>query len=640
LAIHLVAGLLLWGILRRTWPSAVVGGPPAESKPRGDTILIPRAEWLAAVAALIWIVHPLQTESVTYLVQRTESLMGLFYLLTLYCLLRGTQAGGGRRTTAWFAGAVAACATGLACKEVMVTAPLIVLLFDRTFLAGSFREIARRRPGLYIGLAATWIVLAFLMAGSPRSASVGFTHGVSAFEYAENQCIAIVTYLKLAFWPRPLLIDYGVPIALSPGETAPYAAVLAILLLATVVTLKFRPSIGFLGVWFFVILAPTSSFVPIISEVAAERRMYLPLAAVVVLAVVVGDRLIDRVSKRLSLHGTQRGWAKALFVAIVAGLLGSATIRRNAEYRDALGMWTDLLAVRPNSARAYANLGLIHTMADRPAEALVAFQQVLRLGPDDLATRANLGKTLAALGRYDEAVVEYKKALAMAPEDQVLRCSLGNALEAINKTDAALQCYREVLKIEPDNMMAEGGIAACLQKKGDFEAAAEACRAVLAKEAKNLETRCRLASCLVRQGRANEAIVECRKNLAVDRQHAPSWHTMGNALASAGQKTEALDAFRQALRLDPKNAETRCNIGIILGQLGRTDEAMARHVETLQMFPRHVTTRLDLARLLEQQGRLSEAAAAYSEVLRIEPGHAAARAALDRLRSRPGARGS
>ena len=104
----------------------------------------------------------------------------------------------------------------------MVTAPLMVLLFDRIFMAGSFREIAaRRRLGFYIGLAATWGALAILVAGNPRSASVGFSHGVSAFEYAENQCIAILTYLKLVVWPHPLLLDYGIPVALSPGQGRP-----------------------------------------------------------------------------------------------------------------------------------------------------------------------------------------------------------------------------------------------------------------------------------------------------------------------------------------------------------------------------------------------------------------------------------
>ena len=100
---------------------------------------------------------PLQTESVTYIIQRTEALVGLFYLLTLYCVIRGATS---RRSMSWYAAAVAACLLGMATKEVMATAPVIVLLYDRTFLAGSFREAWRRRYGLYLALAATWGVVA------------------------------------------------------------------------------------------------------------------------------------------------------------------------------------------------------------------------------------------------------------------------------------------------------------------------------------------------------------------------------------------------------------------------------------------------------------------------------------------------
>jgi protein O-mannosyl-transferase len=635
-AVHLAAGLVLWGILRRTWPLAVRGGADARAVERASQAR--RAKWPAAVAALIWIAHPVQTESVTYLVQRTESLMGLFYLLTLYCTIRGIQ-WAGPSATAWFVAAVVACALGMGCKEVMVTAPLVVLLYDRVFFAGSFRQIAARRLGLYVGLAATWIILAILAAGGPRSASVGFWRGVSAVGYAENQCIAIITYLKLFVWPHPLLVDYGVPRVMSIAQAAPYAAAVVVLLIATVVAFVYRPAIGFLGAWFFIILAPTSSFVPIISEVAAERRMYLPLAALAVLGVVLGDRLIDHVSRAVAVPEARRGWVKAVALAAVVGVLGTLTVRRNAEYHDAIGLWQDLLAVRPDSARAYANLGLVHTMADRPKEALGAFQRALTLGPDDMATRANLGKTLAALGRYEEAEAEYRRALEMAPEDRVLRCSLGGVLESLGRIDDAMKCYREVLSVEPGNVPAQRGLGACLQRQGEFGAAADEYRKVLAKDAKDLDGRCRLATCLVRTGRTNEAITECRANLALAPRHAPSWHTLGNALAGAGRKQEALDAYRQALSVDPGNAETRCNIGIVLGQLGQVDAAMASHAETLRLFPGHVPTRFDLGRLLEQQGRFSEAAAEFQEVLRIDPGYAAARAALDRLRARGPAAG-
>ena len=149
LAIHILAAWTLFGVMRRTLLL------PALQERFGSA-----ATPLALAAALLWTIHPLQTESVTYVIQRTESLVGLFYLLTLYCVIRGADVRPASDRPGTRAPSAASCLLGMATKEVMVTAPLIVLLYDRTFLAGSFREAWRRRCGLYLALAATWGVVA------------------------------------------------------------------------------------------------------------------------------------------------------------------------------------------------------------------------------------------------------------------------------------------------------------------------------------------------------------------------------------------------------------------------------------------------------------------------------------------------
>ncbi len=154
LAIHILAGLTLFGIVRRTLRQ------PALRERFGAV-----ANDLALATAVLWIVHPLQTESVTYLSQRAESLMGLFYLLTMYCFIRGTAS---RSAGPWFIFSIVACLLGMATKEVMVSAPLMTLLYDRTFLSGSFREAWRRRRLLYLALGGTWILLGYLVATAGR----------------------------------------------------------------------------------------------------------------------------------------------------------------------------------------------------------------------------------------------------------------------------------------------------------------------------------------------------------------------------------------------------------------------------------------------------------------------------------------
>ena len=152
LAIHILAGLTLFGVVRRTLLQ------PSLLTRFGQAALS-----LALAVAVIWTIHPLQTEAVTYIAQRAESLMGLFYLLTVYCFIRGTES---ETPGIWYKLSVAACLLGMASKEVMISAPLMVLLYDRTFVGGSFRQAWERRRPLYMGLFGTWLLLGYLVVGT------------------------------------------------------------------------------------------------------------------------------------------------------------------------------------------------------------------------------------------------------------------------------------------------------------------------------------------------------------------------------------------------------------------------------------------------------------------------------------------
>ncbi len=193
LVIHVLAGLTLFGLVRRTLLLPRLRGQ------FGATALP-----LALVAAALWALHPLQTEAVTYVVQRAESMMGLFYLLTMYAFVRGLESPAPAR---WYAASIGSCLLGMASKEVMVSAPVMVLLFDRTFGSGSFREAFRQRRRFYLALAATWLWLGCLVmsTGGNRSGSVGFNVGVSWWAYILTQFVAVTRYLRLSFWPHPLV---------------------------------------------------------------------------------------------------------------------------------------------------------------------------------------------------------------------------------------------------------------------------------------------------------------------------------------------------------------------------------------------------------------------------------------------------
>src|SRR5262249_17111312 len=224
LAIHILAGFALYGVVRRMLGSARLRARYERSAP-----------WLAGAAVLIWLVHPLQTESVTYIIQRAESLMGLFYLLTLYCGIRGL---GSSRSLWWFVVAIAASALGMATKEGMVSAPIMMLLYDRLFVAASFREVVRRRWGFYAGLAATWTPVLILLTMSKVSESTGATAGLTPWRYLVTQFSVIVHYLRLSFWPSPLVLDYTWKLPQTVFDVLPSA--LVVLALAAGTVLSFR----------------------------------------------------------------------------------------------------------------------------------------------------------------------------------------------------------------------------------------------------------------------------------------------------------------------------------------------------------------------------------------------------------------
>ena len=429
LGIHILAALFLFGIVSRT-----LAYRPALFASGTDRILP------ALAVALIWAVHPLQTEAVTYVSQRSESLAGLLYLLTLYAFIRGAQTPEPR---AWQALCVAACALGMATKEVMVTAPLIVLAYDRTFVAETFGGALRARRGLYLGLALTWILPAILYRGL-GARGIGYGMGYSWWAYALTECWAVGHYLVLSLWPRPLVFDYGASVGIGPRGALPWACLLAVLAGFSASGFARRSALGFAGVCFFVILAPSSSFVPVAFQPVAEHRMYLPLAAVVAALVAGAWARIGRRSVPLAL-------AAALALGICAA-------RRNADYRSEASIWGATVRARPGNPRARLALGSALASESRHADAIAQFTEALRLDPGDYRARLDLGRELCAAGRADEALEQYGRILPPTPDSAELHCDIALALERTGrKAEAAVQ-FGDALRLDPACAEAQAGL--------------------------------------------------------------------------------------------------------------------------------------------------------------------------------------
>ncbi len=446
LLIHVAAALVLFGVVRRTLLSPRLCGRFQAAAP-----------WLAFAVALVWVVHPLHTSAVTYVVQRVESLMGLFYLLTLYCAIR---AGDGVRPAWWTAAALASCAAGMATKETMVSAPFVVALWDWTFRVSKDGRPAGVRWRLVAGLAATWALLAFLVSRQLRAPSIDLSPD-TVWLYARTQAEVLVHYVRLAFFPSPLVFLSDWPLRPVPVFRAWQAALLLALFTLTALGVARRRPAAFLGAWFFLVLAPTSSVLPIVTEVAAEHRMYLPLAAIVAAVVV----LVYRAAARLPVRWTAAAATAALL--LLAGLLGAETRARSRVYGSAEGLWGDTVEKRPGDPRTRVAYAEALARANRLAEAEAQLRRAIELAPQDPVAQVRLGSVLAGQRRYDEAVSPLEAALALQPANPDAHRFLGE-IHAMRRRDGpAARHFAAALLAVPGDPQLMARLAALLADTQD-----------------------------------------------------------------------------------------------------------------------------------------------------------------------------
>jgi tetratricopeptide (TPR) repeat protein len=512
LALHLSCALLILSLVRRTLslPSlqATWGGAAAE---------------IGFAVALLWVVHPLTSEIIDYVTQRTEAMMALCLLATMYAALRAHTSPEGP----WHGLAIGVCLLGTLCKETMVVTPVLVACYDRAYLMPSWRDAFRERGSLYLGLIASWFVLASVMWSGPRAAVGGFSAGIPPFTYLLNQAVVIVDYLRLSAWPVDLVAFYGWPQPLTIPEVATHLTFIATLVTATVVTYIGAPSAGFLGVWFFGILAPTSSIVPIATEVGAERRMYLPLVALITLAVLVVWRLVG---------------SRALTVVAVAlaAVLAVNTAARNRDYATPLSLAQTIVDRRPSGV-AHHMLGEQLANSNRLDEASVQLQRAIDLG--NTRARFQLGRIFMAKGNLAAAAAELESVVKLDGVSQPLRWLEPPAIEVLTARLLLGQIYASTRR---------------------WDAAETQARAVLARVPAHLDARRLLAASLAGQQRWEESITEHRQYLQLRPGDAQARINLGVSLVATEQLDAAVNEFRLAVQAEPSNETAKRLLALAL----------------------------------------------------------------------------
>ena len=478
LAAHLANALLLLWIVSRL----LTAHPALRISER-------EAAGLAGSVALLWSLHPLQTELVEYVSQRTELLVSFFYLLTLAAALARFEATSRRASVFWSGVAVAACALGAMSKEVIVTAPLAVLLCDRAFASGGFARALRSHRGLYAGLACSWVILFALVWWGPRLGAVGISSEVSPLSYLRTQAGVIAEYLRLCFWPDALRLSYPPWTARSWADFPPQGALVVALFAATLWACWRRPRLGFAGAWFFLTLAPSSSVVPVVTEIAAQRRVYLALAAVIGLVVVTGFVVLRTwAGATPNRVRAARGAGLALVAVACLGLSWRSGVRAD-DYRSRISIW----------------------------------QQDVRVDPDHPAALFNLASALLDAGRIEPAAAHFDRGI--------------QALEQLDPETRAALLYSSSLDL----------VAMAYQTTGRAAVGLPAFRRLAGMHADVANVQLAFARLCLAAGRPEEALEPLQRAAALDPGSPEPWIRMAEAFERVGRIHRALSAFDAAI---------------------------------------------------------------------------------------------
>jgi len=585
LAVHVLAALALFGVLRRTFarPPALDDAsrePGVLAAWRTDTGAADRA---ALFCTLVWALHPLNSGVMIYLTQRSESMMALCYLMALSCAIRGIDA---RHRGRWDVAAGLAALCGVASKEVTLTAPLVILLWDRVFAFPTFRAAWDARWRLYALVTAACAL--YFVIGRTVYGDVTSEQRVLPWTYLLNQGPMILQYVKLAVWPARLIFDYGVPQAVALRDVWPSVLAVALLFVAAAAALRVVPRVGFWAAWIFILLAPSSSVVPISAEVGAERRLYLPLVGIVVLLVTAGAALMRRTVRAPDMRW-RASWAVAL---VLLAALSAATIARNAEYRTPLSIWQTVVDRRPQW-RAHEHLSIYlrdagriddsiaelriaakespnsqHALAaallerGHITEAIALFRDFIRERPNDpdvVSARRELAGALMKSRDASGAIAELRAVVAARPDDPRGHLELAAAYETAGDAGSAVEAYRAALRLRPNDVVALSHLGALLASREPGEARALLQRAITL-EPNAIGVRLPLIQLLLAGREFAPAEQQARAALALAPASAEGHNLLGVALASQGRIPESAREFAEAVRLDPSHSQARANL--------------------------------------------------------------------------------
>lgn len=507
---------------------------------------------IVAVPVLIFLVHPLNTQAVTYVVQRMASLSTFFTILSMAMYVAGRTVSRRGKAGLWFAASALFWLLGLGTKENVAVLPLVLLTYEWCFHRAYWGERLRR---VWAGPAyrrVLIVVIAFSAVGLLAGGLLAFfggnpfrltyewpRRGFNGIERMLTQTRVHWLYLGLMLWPSPGRLNLDHDFSVSRGLLQPPSTLIALLALALLVAFVVylaarRPLVAFPLLAYFEFHALESG--PASLELVFEHRMYLPMT---MLALALAAAMNG-------LRGRMRVFVPA-GAAVVISLLAVATRARNETWSDPVALAYDVAQKSPMKPRPQTNLGVAYRNAGQYDEAEKAFRRSLELDARRWTTHYALGALYLDMGRYEEAEAEFRKTVRLSPRATRAAYAIGEALEAQGRTAEAFRYYMS------------------------------------------------LGSRLGMSGRAFEAIEPLRRAVALDPGNSVAHNSLGNVYLIAGMIEQALDEYRAAVELGPDNAEAVYNLAIALDRAGQTEEAVIHYRRFAEIAPPTLSRQASMA---------------------------------------------
>ncbi len=586
--IHILNGILVWWLVNLIFKTPVM---------RRAVISPQTGSVIAITASLIFVSHPIQTQAVTYIVQRLASLATLFYLLSVVLFLKWRLSPGFGYRVVLYLLSLLSVVLAMKTKEMSFTIPFIIILCEFAFFRDRLKRVYLLIP--YI-LTILIIPLTIMSIGSDKplgdivgdlSEASRDTEGISRGDYLLTQFRVIVTYIRLLFLPVNQNLDYDYPVYHSLFIPVVFLSFLFLLFIIGVGVYLLIRSVrsgncyalfaSFGIFWFFITLSIESSIIPI-KDVIFEHRLYLPAVGAVM---AFSSAVLYGLEHWKSRRGTDTIVTAYVFIFIIVVLLSFATYQRNWTWRDEITLWMDVVAKSPLKARGYNNLAFAYDNQGRIDKAVEEYKTAVKLKPDYVDAHNNLGLAYDKQGRIEEAMEEYKAAIRLKPDNVNAYNNLGLAYVNQGRIEEAVEEYKTAIRLKPDYLKAHNNLGIAYDKQGRVEEAVEEYKTAIRLKPDTANAYNNLGIAYDKQGRVDEAVEEYKTAIRLKPDYVKAHNNLGLAYAKQGRIDKAIEEYRIAIKIAPDYARAHNNLGLAYDKLGRIDEAIEEYKVALSLKP-------------------------------------------------------